>query len=202
MLFNQRMDIDLKAAEFTVQGLKPIPAAITTHHDGRDNGLMSLSLAAGGIIPEAPRVTISITKYNFSHDLIAASGVFVAHVLGNAPEIIEESMQIFMALGGSSGRDGDKLADLASKPGLTGAPVLLGALSYVECRVVRSLDCDENTIFLADVVAAGKQHEGRKLGVGEAWGLLPPEWLAQYTANHHPQEDDCRRQRGLPTVYA
>jgi flavin reductase (DIM6/NTAB) family NADH-FMN oxidoreductase RutF len=196
------MDLDLKAADFTVLGLKPIPAAITTHHDGRDNGLMSLSLAAGGIVPEAPRVTISVTKYNFSHDLIAAAGSFAAHVLGNAPEIIDDSMKIFMALGGSSGRDGDKLAGLDTKRGITGSPILLGALSYVECRVVGSLDAEENTIFLADVVAAERQHEGRKLGIGEAWGMLAPEWLEQYAANHHPQEDDCRRRRGLPVVHA
>jgi len=62
MSADEQLSVDLKAAAFAVAGLKPIPAAITTHQGGRDNGLMSLSLAAGGIVPEAPRVTISITK--------------------------------------------------------------------------------------------------------------------------------------------
>lgn len=193
------MSVDLKAADFTLQGLKPYPAAITTVLNGRENGLMSLSLAAGGIIPEAPRVTISITKYNFTHNLILESGVFVAHILGNAPDVIDDSLNILMTLGGSSGRDGEKLANLDTKTGETGAPILQGALSYVECRVLASLDAQENTIFLADVVAAGKLREGGKLNIGEAWGKLPKEWLDQYNANHHPQLNDCRRQRGLPT---
>jgi flavin reductase (DIM6/NTAB) family NADH-FMN oxidoreductase RutF len=193
------MSVDLKAADFTLQGLKPYPAAITTVLNGRENGLMSLSLAAGGIIPEAPRVTISITKYNFTHNLILESGIFVAHILGNAPDVIDDSLNILMTLGGSSGRDGEKLTNLDTKTGETGAPILQGALSYVECRVLASLDAQENTIFLADVVAAGKLREGGKLNIGEAWGKLPKEWLDQYNANHHPQLNDCRRQRGLPT---
>jgi len=133
---------------------------------------------------------------------VASSGVFVAHVLGSAAELVETSMEIFMRLGGSSGRDGDKLDELAIKRGLTGAPILLGALAYLECRVVASLDAEENTIFLADVLAAERQHGGAKLDVGTAWGMLPPEWIAQYEANHHPQEDDCRRRRGLAPHYA
>lgn len=192
-------ELDLKAADIAMQGLKPIPVAITTTYEGRDNGLMSLSLAAGGIIPEAPRATISITKYNFTHDLIANSGVFVAHVLSNAEEALEESLDIFMTLGGSSGRDGDKLGGLRTKRGLTGAPILEGALSYVECRVIKSLDAEENTIFLADIVAAEIQRPGKKLSVGEAWGKLPADWLKQYNDNHHAQLDDSRAQRGLPT---
>jgi flavin reductase (DIM6/NTAB) family NADH-FMN oxidoreductase RutF len=195
------LDLDLKAAEFTFQGLRQIPVAVTTTYGGRANGLMSLSGASAGILPEAPRVTVSITKYNFSHDLILNGGVFAMHVLGNDPDLLPTSLAILMALGGSSGRDGDKLAGLEVKQGLTGSPILLGALSYVEARVTGSLDNDENTIFVGDVVAAERLHKGRKLDIGEAWGKLPHEWIEQYEANHEPQMDHCRMMRGLvPTA--
>jgi flavin reductase (DIM6/NTAB) family NADH-FMN oxidoreductase RutF len=192
-----RMTLDLKAAEFTFQGLRPIPVAVTTIHGTQLNGLMSLSGGPAGIVPEAPRATVSITKYNFSHDLILNGGVFAMHVLSNDPDMIETSLDILMTLGGSSGRNGDKISKLSTKPGLTGAPILLGALSYVECRVTGSLDNDENTIFVGDVVAAERLNKGRKLDVGEAWGKLPKEWIEQYEANHHPQLDHCRVMRGL-----
>lgn len=42
------MTVDLKAAEFTFQGLRPIPVAVTTVHGGRANGLMSLSAVRSG----------------------------------------------------------------------------------------------------------------------------------------------------------
>jgi len=191
------MTFDEKMASQFLAGMRPFPVAITTVHEGRTNGLMSLSAGAAGIIPEAPRMTISITKYNFSHDLVLASGVFAVHLLGSAPDLLQRSLTILTTLGGSSGRDGDKLATLETKPGMTGVPLLLDALSYVEGRVVRTLDAEENTIFLADVVGAGILHEGGRLSIGEAWRSLPPEWVSTYEANHHAQVDDCRRQRGL-----
>jgi flavin reductase (DIM6/NTAB) family NADH-FMN oxidoreductase RutF len=191
------MTIDPKAAEFTFQGLRPIPVAVTTAHGGRANGLMSLSGGTAGIVPEAPRATVSITKYNFSHDLIRDSGVFVMHVLSNDPDQLATSLEILMALGGSSGRDGDKLVGLETKAGVTGAPVLLGALSYVEARVTGCLDNDENTIFVGDVVAAERLRKGRKLDVGEAWANLPPKWIERYEHNHLAQLDHCRMMRGL-----
>jgi flavin reductase (DIM6/NTAB) family NADH-FMN oxidoreductase RutF len=123
------MTLDLKAAEFTFQGLRPIPVAVTTVHGGRVNGLMSLSGGPAGIVPEAPRATVSITKYNFSHDLILDGGVFAMHVLSNDPDMLDTSLEILMTLGGSSGRDGDKISKLETKEGVTGSPILLGALS-------------------------------------------------------------------------
>jgi flavin reductase (DIM6/NTAB) family NADH-FMN oxidoreductase RutF len=191
------MSLDLAAAEYTLSGLRPFPVAVTTITDGRVNGLMSLSAGAGGIVPEAPRVTISLTKYNLTHDMIVSSGVFAMHLLGNDPEIIDASLAILMGLGGSSGRDGDKLGAFATKAGVTGSPVLLDALSYVEGRVVASLDAEENTIFLADVVAAGRLRRGGRLNIGEAWAKLPPEWIEMYERNHIPQLQSARRYRGL-----
>jgi flavin reductase (DIM6/NTAB) family NADH-FMN oxidoreductase RutF len=190
------MGIEPADADLTLAGLKRFPAAITTMYDGRSNGLMSLSLAPGSIVPEAARALIGINKYNHTHDMIVGSGVFVAHLLGNAPELIDDSLAILMALGGSSGRDGDKLGGLKTRPGVTGAPVLERALSYVECRVVNSMDGDESTFFLADVVAGGRLSEGGRLSVGEAWAQLPSEWIEQYDDNHHGQLADCRRRRG------
>jgi flavin reductase (DIM6/NTAB) family NADH-FMN oxidoreductase RutF len=192
------MPLDLAAANYTIQGLKPFPVAITTNFDGRLNGLMSLSAAAGGIIPEAPRMTISITKYNHTHDMIVRSRIFCMHLLGNDPDIIDASLNILMTLGGSSGRDGDKISDLATKPGTTGCPVLLDALAYAECRVINSMDAEENTIFLADIVSSERLRKGGRLDIGGAWGKLPPEWIEMYEANHVPQLDHCRTMRGLP----
>lgn len=47
-------------------------------------------------------MTVSITKYNFSHDLILHGGVFAMHVLSNDPDLRPTSLDILMALGGTS----------------------------------------------------------------------------------------------------
>lgn len=192
------MTLDLKVADYTLAGLRPFPVAVTTNDGGRLNGLMSLSAGTMSIVPEAPRVTISLTKYNLTHDMVLSSGRFAMHLLGNAPAIIDRSLEILMVLGGSSGRDDDKIAKLRTKEGELGCPILLDALSYVEGSLVHHLDVDESTIFVADVVSAERLNEGGRLNIGEAWGKLPPEWIEQYETNHVPQLQSARRFRGLP----
>lgn len=189
------MTLDLDAANCTLSGLRPFPVAVTTVSQGRVNGLISLSAGAAAIVPEGPRVTIALTKYNLTHDLIEESGVFVMHLLGNDADLLPLSLAIIMTLGGSSGRDGDKLAGLRTKPGVTGSPILLDALSYVEARVIKSLDADESTIFLADVVGSERLSRGGRLNIGEAWAKLPKEWLEQYEHNHIPQLENARERR-------
>jgi flavin reductase (DIM6/NTAB) family NADH-FMN oxidoreductase RutF len=189
---------DIAAADYTLGGLRPFPVAVTTVLDGRANGLMSLSAGSAGIIREAPRVTVSLTKYNFTHDLLLESGVFAMHLLCSDDDAIDASLDILMTLGGSSGRDGDKLAGLDTKPGVTGTPILLDTLAYVEARVSGALDNDENTIFVGDVVASERfRPRGRRLDIGEAWKRLPPEWIEQYDRNHEPQLADAKRRRGV-----
>src|SRR5436305_9606401 len=107
-----RPSLDLAAYAYTMQGLRPVPVAVTSHHQGRSNGLISLSGSAAGIVPEAPRATVSITKYNFSHDLILDGGVFTIHVLSAEAQLVERSLEIIRALAGRTGRDGDKMTGL------------------------------------------------------------------------------------------
>jgi flavin reductase (DIM6/NTAB) family NADH-FMN oxidoreductase RutF len=190
----------LAAADYALGGLRPFPVAVTTSVDGRSNGLISLSAGSAGIIPEAPRVTISLTKYNLTHDMLLESGSFAMHLLCNDEDVIEESLRILMVLGGTSGRDGDKMGSLRTKPGVNGAPILTDALAYVEASVCGTLDNDENTIFVGDVIAAERlRPAGGRLHINEAWGRLPHDWIEQYEQSHVGQLEDAKRRRGLST---
>jgi flavin reductase (DIM6/NTAB) family NADH-FMN oxidoreductase RutF len=195
------MTVDTATANSLMAGLRPFPVAITTLSQGRVNGLMSLSAGSAGIIDEAPRFQFGLTKYNMTHDMVLESGIAAMHFLAADPEeALEESLNILMTLGGSSGRDGDKMSKLATKPGVTGVPILTDALGYVEGRVVASVDAHENTVFILDVVASERLRPGARLNIGTAWGRLPKEWTTQYETNHIHQTNDARRRRGLPEV--
>ena len=192
------MTLDLAAADKVLAGLRPFPVAVTTIDGGVANGLMSLSAGSASIVPELPRATVSLTKYNKTHDMLVNSGIFVMHMLSAGSDEIDKSMEILMTLGGSSGRDGDKISTLRTKPGVTGAPILLDAHSYVECRITGLLDNDENTIFVGDVIASERlRPEGGRLHINEAWGKLPRDWIEQYERNHVAQLEDAKRRRGL-----
>ncbi|WP_067662908.1 flavin reductase family protein [Nocardia miyunensis] len=189
------MSYDPAVANRVLAGLRPFPVAITTVDGGFANGLMSLSAGSASIIPEAPRATISLTKYNKTHDMVSNSGIFVMHMLSAEDEQVHKSLEILMTLGGSSGRDGDKIGKLRTKTGVTGAPILLDAHSYVEARVMGTLDVEESSIFVGDVVATEILNEGQRLRIGDAWSKLPADWIAQYDANHEPQLANARARR-------
>ncbi|MBF4476501.1 NADH-FMN oxidoreductase RutF, flavin reductase (DIM6/NTAB) family [Rhodococcus rhodochrous J3] len=194
------MTFDPDAANRALAGLRPFPVAVTTINGGFANGLMSLSAGSASIIPEAPRATISLTKYNKTHDMVLESGIFVMHMLSAEDDQIDKSLDILMTLGGRSGRDGDKISKLRTKTGVTGAPILLDAHSYVEARVTASLDVQESTIFVGDVVGAEILNDGGRLRIGEAWSKLPQDWIEQYDANHVPQLENARARRFGTTV--
>ena len=103
------MTLDVGAASWHLAGLRPFPAAVTTVAGGRANGCVALSPGSGSIVPEAPRVTVGLTTFNLTHDMVRESGVFAVHLLGADDDSIDASLAIIQGLGGSSGRDGDKL---------------------------------------------------------------------------------------------
>jgi flavin reductase (DIM6/NTAB) family NADH-FMN oxidoreductase RutF len=193
------MTIDQSALDRFVFSIRSPVLAVTTHFEGRDNGLIILSGRASSVIPDAMRMSVMISKPNLSHDLIAKSGLFAIHLLACDPaEAMASSAKIVTTLGGHSGRDGDKMAGLSVKRGVTGAPILCDALSVVECRVVKSLDCDETTFFLGDVVGAEKLAKGAPLDVARLWAELPAAWTEQYERRHTDGLiAEARKARGL-----
>jgi flavin reductase (DIM6/NTAB) family NADH-FMN oxidoreductase RutF len=180
------MTIDQSALDRIVFSIRSPVLAVTTHFEGRDNGLIILSGRASSVIPDAMRMSVMISKPNLSHDMIAKSGVFAIHLLACEPaDAVAHSAEIIRTLGGHSGHQGDKMAGLATRRGITGAPILCDALSVVECRVVKSLDCDETTFFLGDVVGAERLARGAPLDVARAWAELGEEWTASYERRHN-----------------
>jgi flavin reductase (DIM6/NTAB) family NADH-FMN oxidoreductase RutF len=193
------MTIDQSALDRFIVGIRPPVIAVTTHCDGRDNGMIILSGAAGSVIPDAMRLSINICKSNFTHDLVTRSGVFAMHMLASGDEAaLARSVEIVQTLGGLTGRDGDKMAGLNIKRGITGAPILTDALSVVECRVIKAFDCDEMTFFLGDVAGNEKLAKGMPLSAVQLWGALPPEWTHDYERRHTDGlQAEARKARGL-----
>jgi flavin reductase (DIM6/NTAB) family NADH-FMN oxidoreductase RutF len=172
--------------------------AITTHHEGRSNGLVAGTGVFASLVPEAPRVLIELTKSSLTHNLVMASRVFALHVLAATPnDALTTSLSLVRTLGMRSGHDGDKMAGIATRPGVTGSPILADTLTYVEARVVATLDAEELTIFLADVVDGGRHRSGEPLTLRILRDHLPKEWLAEWAISRERQTSEARRRRGL-----
>jgi flavin reductase (DIM6/NTAB) family NADH-FMN oxidoreductase RutF len=128
--------------------------AVTTIAAGRRNGMIANSAQRASLVPAVPRISVYISKTNFTHDLVYASGLLAIHLLRR------DQWSVIWELGLRSGQDADKLTGLEVRTGETGCPFLTDCRSAFECRVVNAMDAGASTFFLADIVAVHEGTEG------------------------------------------
>jgi flavin reductase (DIM6/NTAB) family NADH-FMN oxidoreductase RutF len=172
-------------------------AALTAAHDGRANGLITSTAVTASLLPETPRVSVVLARTGLTHNLVRASRSFALHLLPAEPP--EPSVELFRRLGFRSGRDSEKLDEIAWHPGTTGAPVLEAALAYVEVKVSEWLDTREVALVVGDVVAGARLREGRHLTIETVRQQLSAADLAAWDAR---RADELRQARGLPAAGA
>jgi flavin reductase (DIM6/NTAB) family NADH-FMN oxidoreductase RutF len=152
--------------------------AVTSRLEGKQNGMILDSAVRASIVPTIPRLSIYVHKFNFSHDLIFTSGMFVLHLLRT------DQYDLIRRLGFVTGRTHDKLADIAHHPGTLGMPVLDECYAHFECRVINVMDTGSSTCFLGDVVAVGHGRAamatGEVLTAGYFRAHIPAEWRGDY----------------------
>jgi flavin reductase (DIM6/NTAB) family NADH-FMN oxidoreductase RutF len=149
-------------------------AALTAADGARENGCIVSTALCGSLLPETPRVTVQLARASLTHELVAASRAFALHLLP------VDSLPLFRSLGMRSGRDAPKLDGLARRPGVTGSPILLDAVAYVEARVTHELELEDVTLVVADVVAGEWLREEPYLTIEHVRSALPPEWAAEW----------------------
>jgi flavin reductase (DIM6/NTAB) family NADH-FMN oxidoreductase RutF len=109
--------------------------------------MISNSAQRASLVASYPRISVYISKPNYTHDLVYGSGVFGIHLLRT------DQWDLIWHLGLQSGRDQDKLATVEHHIGETGCPLLEDCLTAYECRVVNAMDAGAATFFLGDVVS-------------------------------------------------
>jgi flavin reductase (DIM6/NTAB) family NADH-FMN oxidoreductase RutF len=137
---------------------------LTSRMEDRVNGQCLDALMQVTNMP--PRVAIGVNKRTLTHEMIAASGLFVANVIDRTDTGCFDCVKHF---GFQSGRKVEKFADCAFERGELGAPILACAKAFYECRVCPecTLDLKTHTLFVGDVVRAGTRDEGEPLTYNE-----------------------------------
>ena len=151
--------------------------AITTSAGGVRNGLIVNSAQRASLVPTIPRISIYISKTNFSHDLVYKSGVFTLHLLRN------DQWDLVWHLGFQSGRDVKKLDTLPVVTGVTGCPILEECVAGFECSVVNAMDTGASTFFLGEVVHVAEGEEGPIMTSEYFREHMPADRRLQYEAN-------------------
>ena len=128
------------------------------------NAQICVSVFGASIVPERPRLLVSLSKTNYTEDLVRQSGRLAATLLSDAQAGLLEP------LGLRSGRDGNKLAGLEVDLTDSGAPTFPGGVGALDCEVLEALDLGDATAFL--------------VAVRERWGLggeQPLPWAVAKT---------------------
>ncbi|MXZ90960.1 MAG: flavin reductase [Chloroflexi bacterium] len=154
-------------------GLSAPLAAVSTRSGEVVNAQIAVAITAASIVLHRPRLIVQIYHTNYTHDLIATGGVLAVNFLNH------DQLPLIWQLGMRSGRDGDKLNEIAYSVGTTGSPLLEGSYGYLDCRVVNAMDGGDMTAFLVEVLAA-QTNGGQRLTWREARPRLPRHWADEW----------------------
>ncbi len=111
------------------------------------------------VAAEPPLVAVSINKSNLTHDYIVDSGAFSVSILDE-----ETDLRFIGLFGFQSGRNVDKMYQVAFKKGIDDCPIVTDhTLASLEVKVRTSVDVGTHTVFIGEVKGAENLREGKPL---------------------------------------
>ena len=128
---------------------------VTTVHEGQRVGITASSFTIVRLTP--PQILVCVAHKLYTHQIILASGCFAVNILHTGQQ------EVGMRFAGMVPEVADRFAGSEWVTDITGAPVLVGALGWVDCTVAQAITSGDHTIFIGDVVGAGANATGEPL---------------------------------------
>ncbi|HMK48556.1 MAG TPA: flavin reductase family protein [Thermodesulfovibrionales bacterium] len=138
--------------EIVSKGISHGVYIVTVRAKERINGMTAAWLSQVSFNPI--QLMVSIAPARYTHNLIRESGYFAVNTLD------EETRDYAAAFGFKSGRKADKFQGVSFFDAPNGSPVLNGAHSFFECKVVDTFTAGDHTLFIGEVAEARLLKEG------------------------------------------
>ncbi|HYL58574.1 MAG TPA: flavin reductase family protein [Candidatus Acidoferrales bacterium] len=119
---------------------------------GELHGLTANAFTSVSLVP--PLLLICVDKKAESYPCFEESKIFTVNVLAADQEALSRKFAV-------SG--GNKFEGVSYHLGANGAPILAGALAYIECKVSNTVDAGDHTVYLGEIQQAETPHEGKPL---------------------------------------
>lgn len=135
------------------------PVFFVTSARGEERGILTANMIAG-ISFSPPLVSVSISKHSHTGRLIDEGRVFALNII--PPSLMDLAKKI----GSSTGNKIDKFDEfeIAARAGeATGCPLVIDALTALECSVESATDIGKHTLYIARVVAYHDMNRGTPL---------------------------------------
>lgn len=124
---------------------------ISTQNEGERSGLTATAVCS--VTADPPRLVVFVNKKVAASQAILSSGALCVNVLSSEQEHLAK---VFAGM--VEGVHGEERFEHGQWRTLTtGAPVLEGALTNFDCRVVKVFDESTHHAFLCEVLATGEQ---------------------------------------------
>lgn len=121
---------------------------VTVAHGGTEHAMTANWVTQAAFEP--PMVVVAVENASETIDMIRDAHHFAVNLLK------EGQRDLAAKMGRTSEQAPQKLKGVKTKPGpASGAPLLVEALGWVECRVVATLPAGDHTVVLGEVEGAG-----------------------------------------------
>jgi flavin reductase (DIM6/NTAB) family NADH-FMN oxidoreductase RutF len=125
--------------------------AVTVAHGGDEHAMTANWVMQASFEP--PMVAMAVENTSRTIGLARDARYFLINVFQDGQR------ELAAKLGRSSTNAPQKLKGVKTKPAPTsGAPILVDALGWLECRLVATLPAGDHTLVLGEVVEAGCEH--------------------------------------------
>lgn len=128
---------------------------VTSLHEGRQYGMTVNSFTS--ISLEPPLISVTLKQLTHTHDLVVKSGMFAVTIL------TAEQKELSDRFAGKLPNILDRFDGIQTERLSSDIPVFKNGMAYLDCRVVNSMPVGENTLFVAEVIAAHREAEGDPL---------------------------------------
>lgn len=151
----QELDQRVKLPEFNAREFRDALGSfatgvtvITTRSDVEPYGMTANAFSSVSLDP--PLVLTCVVNGTRGCESMSRNGVFAVNVLSREQEALSRFFSSRDRPGGSRA-----FADVAHRDGVTGCPLLDGAVAYLDCRVHAEHVAGDHTIFVGEVLDLG-----------------------------------------------
>ena len=130
-------------------------AIVTSIHEGQQYGMTVNSFTS--ISLEPPLISVTLKQLTHTHDLVVKSGMFAVTILA------AEQQELSVRFAGKLPNITDRFDGVQTERLFSDIPVFKDGLAFFHCRVVNSMPVGENTLFVAEVIAAHGEGAGNPL---------------------------------------
>lgn len=128
---------------------------VTSHDRGHPHGMTVTSFTSVSLQP--PIILVSLEKSSRTHGMVQKEAAFVVAVLA------QDQRDLADRFAGRVPDSDDRFAGVDYHPAASGAPIPLGSLAYLDCRVAGTYSAGTHTLFLGEVIAGEVLREGPPL---------------------------------------